>query len=617
METPTKSKKDDQIEAIPASMASTESRPYDEVADTSSRSEPSPKSQLLMLLAPTRRRSSPDRNRTLLTAEKEEHKPPGPSNDLEKGRDSSPKKVIPPPVDNIPLSPPPGDGDEDDSSMKRKGSRKKILWCSFVFSLFIGTGAGLLGYFYMLDRNKDVTDTATSQFINPGRFTQAPNEFSSEAPSLSPTMTFRPTDIPSVSEEPTLTFMPSENPSERPTSSPTTSPSYAPTASPTKSPTTRPTKYPSSSPTESLEPTPSPTAAPTRDFVVLLEEFLLGSYGVDIDRPVDGERTSNILAIDWLEAENKRQALELNEKLVQRFALVAMDLALQGAKFAVDAPRNAQRTIDHCDWKGIKCNSDGYVQEVHWDYQQKGRNGSGTISSEAWLLVRSLKVLNLSNNGLVGKIPNSLYKLTNLEKLYLFKNQLEGTISTNIGNLNSITHFHLSHNKLSGKIPTQMKSNDSGIRPLQYFNVYSNNLTGTLPQSLRLRRCVYFDVGRNQLTGTLPNDLGEKFIWLRHLHLDHNAFTGTLPSSYNTVGNGRLESFSIDHNQLTGTIPGERSLYNKLVQYSLHSNRFQVMDSNNCKLEVPRGELVELRADCEVCICNGFFDICDLQCFRG
>ena len=128
-----------------------------------------------------------------------------------------------------------------------------------------------------------------------------------------------------------------------------------------------------------------------------------------------------------------------------------------------------------------------------------------------------------------------------------------------------------------------------------YFNVYSNKLTGTLPEDMRLRSVTYFDVGRNLLSGKLPVTLGEKFVSLRHLHLDHNYFTGTLPLSYNTVGNGRLESFSIDHNYLTGRVPGTRDLYNKLVQYTLHSNEFDSMSSNVCRMEVPRGEMVELR----------------------
>ena len=130
---------------------------------------------------------------------------------------------------------------------------------------------------------------------------------------------------------------------------------------------------------------------------------------------------------------------------------------------------------------------------------------------------------------------------------------------------------------------------------IEYFNVYSNQLTGTIPDDLRLRNVIYFDIGRNSLTGKLPNDLGTKFISLRHLYLDHNDFRGTIPDSYNTVGNGRLESFSIDHNRFTGTVPGERSMYNKLVQYTLHSNQFDRIDSDNCRIEVPQGECVEFR----------------------
>jgi hypothetical protein len=62
----------------------------------------------------------------------------------------------------------------------------------------------------------------------------------------------------------------------------------------------------------------------------------------------------------------------------------------------------------------------------------------------------------------------------------------------------------------------------------EYLNLYSNHLTGTIPQGLRLRQLIYLDLGRNNLYGTLPEDLGETFIQLRMLHLDHNQFNGTV-----------------------------------------------------------------------------------------
>ena len=147
-----------------------------------------------------------------------------------------------------------------------------------------------------------------------------------------------------------------------------------------------------------------------------------------------------------------------------------------------------------------------------------------------------------------------------------------------------------------------------------YFNVYSNRLNGTIPDELRLRQVVYFDVGRNQLSGRLPRDLGEQFVELRSLHLDHNDFRGTLPRSYNSVGNNRLEAFSINHNRLTGYVPGDRELYNKLVEYTLHENRFSGLDRENCRLEIPYGEMIEFKADCDICRCDGWFDLCGRWC---
>ena len=125
--------------------------------------------------------------------------------------------------------------------------------------------------------------------------------------------------------------------------------------------------------------------------------------------------------------------------------------------------------------------------------------------------------------------------------------------------------------------------------------MYSNQLTGTIPKELRWRYIFYFDIGRNQMTGRLPSDFAKSSVEMRHLHLDHNDFRGTLPDEYIEIGNGRLESLSIDHNRLTGTVPGEREFYHKLVQYTLHSNRFDRIDRDNCRMEVPEGEMVEFK----------------------
>jgi len=281
-------------------------------------------------------------------------------------------------------------------------------------------------------------------------------------------------------------------------------------------------------------------------------------------------------------------------------------------------PQDVRFLVDECDWDGVECSYIGNsttsstlaVTKLRWDY----KNLDGSIAPTLGLL-KSLISLDMSNNQLKGSIPETLYDLTNLEELYLFKNGLTGTLSTSVGKLDKLNRFHLSHNSLTGTLPTELKSDggsELGIRPIKYFNVYSNNFTGPIPNDLRWRQCTHFDVGRNQLTGTLPEDIGDKFVELRHLFLDHNAFTGTLPESYNDVGNGRLVALSIESNQLTGVVPGVRESYDNLVQFTLQDNQFTALESETCD----NYYLVEFKADCpNVCTCFGrFFDFCERWC---
>ena len=86
---------------------------------------------------------------------------------------------------------------------------------------------------------------------------------------------------------------------------------------------------------------------------------------------------------------------------------------------------------------------------------------------------------------------------------------------------------------------------------------------------MRLRRLVYMDLGRNQFSGTLPSDIGEKYVVLRHLYLDHNNFVGSIPTTFPGIGNDRLESLALDDNQLTGVVPGGHEILNKLGTWAI------------------------------------------------
>ena len=148
---------------------------------------------------------------------------------------------------------------------------------------------------------------------------------------------------------------------------------------------------------------------------------------------------------------------------------------------------------------------------------------------------------------------------------------------------------------------------------IAYMNLYDNKLTGTIPKRLRLSEMTYFDIGRNFIGGSIPDDIGEDFAQLRYLHLDHNRITNSIPATIPPMANGRLVSFLADHNRLEGFVPDNWTMFNKLVQYTIHNNYFNVLGPENCRFNVFRGEeCVEFKADCDICSCNNIF--CAAMC---
>jgi len=335
-------------------------------------------------------------------------------------------------------------------------------------------------------------------------------------------------------------------------------------------------------------------------------------------------------------------------KFAQRFALVTMQFALRGHRSddgghkngdgdgdgdgdLSTEPEQQQQSLfnsfpfqqtqgdDECNWEGIKCNSEnGRVIEVDFSDSQL----RGTIPTEIRFLYH-LQVLDLSTNHIHGGIPEELFDLRHLQRLYLYHNDLTGTISPYIGQLKSLQYLHLSHNSLTGTIPSQLggassvMTNNEFSSPLKYMNIYDNKITGTIPANLRLHNLTYFDIGRNFIGGSIPETIGKDFMELRYLHIDHNRFTDTIPATIPPMANGRLLSFLANNNRLEGYVPDNWSRYNKLVQYTLHNNYFDELGPNNCNFSVfhqggSNGELIEFKADCDICSCNDIF--CDSMC---
>jgi Leucine-rich repeat (LRR) protein len=188
-----------------------------------------------------------------------------------------------------------------------------------------------------------------------------------------------------------------------------------------------------------------------------------------------------------------------------------------------------QQRTDLCDWKGVTCYTDtesdgrrnGQIRQINL----KNNNLQGTVPAvifeipflesfnvednanlnidftglnKAQFLIdlsisktdvddisnigaaSNLKTLHMTNLGLKGSLPNSLFDMTDLVALYANYNSFSGTIPSSIGGLSSLDELYLYDSDLTGQIPTQIGS----LTGLEILTLSQNAFSGSLPTEL-------------------------------------------------------------------------------------------------------------------------------------
>ncbi|KAG9141779.1 hypothetical protein Leryth_027220 [Lithospermum erythrorhizon] len=183
--------------------------------------------------------------------------------------------------------------------------------------------------------------------------------------------------------------------------------------------------------------------------------------------------------------------------------------------------------------------------------------------------------LELTANRLMGKLPDWLGQLFNLQQLGIGGNLLEGPIPDSIGRLRNLESITLALNKLSGPLPESFGQ----LEKLSILDISSNELRGIVSENhfARAKSLEILQLYSNSLTLNFSSNwlppfqvrnlglgsckLGPSFpSWLQHhkaiqfLDLSNASISGPVPEWFWDLS-FNLSLLNFSHNQLQGKLP--------------------------------------------------------------
>ena len=363
-------------------------------------------------------------------------------------------------------------------------------------------------------------------------------------------------------------------------------------------------------------------------------ERLLQAYGIQANETYQQD------AIAWLESTYYEPLSDA--RLVQQYALAcfheATDAianpytkAIMGDFVLPWLHGDWLQDSNECGWKGVTCNSDGWVIELDLGSALL----TGTFPSEIVWLKDTLTLLDLHGNYCLnqGSENDFLGELVNLESLFLQDTPFwNNGIPSGIGKLTKLVGLDLSYTLYFGAWDGNLFAN---INQLEYLVLNGLDVNGPLPTELvTLPSLKYFYAQYSGLTGDLswlPSMTSAVEVWID----DNPGFAGSsLPANLDAMA--QLQSFSatgcglsgsmptslgnlsmmkqmwLSSNNLNGVIPSTIGDLDSLVTFQVQGNVLTgAMPDEVCDNVYPQGLVRRLVADCDgemecpCCTCCG------------
>jgi hypothetical protein len=175
---------------------------------------------------------------------------------------------------------------------------------------------------------------------------------------------------------------------------------------------------------------------------------------------------------------------------------------------------------DECTWYGISC---GPPVAAEGAGRRNLQAGDATVT-----------VVNLEDNGILGRFPPDLALLTELVTLNLSGNGFDGPLPSSLSTMVSLTELSLANNNFMGPL------SDADFEPLASLttlDLSGNGFTGAIADSIYgLSSLQILVLDENLLTGAISTNVGNMASLTRFTAGD-NALTGPVPSELTSLAN--------------------------------------------------------------------------------
>ncbi|CAN6447864.1 unnamed protein product [Victoria cruziana] len=208
---------------------------------------------------------------------------------------------------------------------------------------------------------------------------------------------------------------------------------------------------------------------------------------------------------------------------------------------------------------------------------------SGLIPPVSTRLSESLRVLDLSNNNLTGKIPAEVRLCTSMNYLNLSWNNFQSWLPPEFGELESLSQLDLRYTGLQGSLPSELFN----AATLTVLQLDGNSLTGPIPREIgNLSSLTYLSLSHNNLMGSIPMELS-KLRKLMILNLAFNKLSGEIPEQLGSLEN--LLVVNLSFNKLSGKLPTGR-VFDNLDESALEGNDGLCSPKlgSRCQMNVPK-----------------------------